>query len=606
LRLVEGRRVSLRHGKRQKDRRVVGVKGLLGVRWTVGLKNGLAFGAVVLFMAAVAASGLVGIAALQRHHRATIAAVESGLSPAQRAHVTALDHSFSSTASTSRAVVLVLAILGVLVACAVATALTLALRHRVRRVLVRLQHLRDDCVTSLCGGLSAIAAGDMTVEVRSTTKPIERISSDEVGTIALGVNDILAMTVRSIDEYEAMRAELRAALGDRSSLQPLTERMERLEANCLADLERGLAAMADGDLTLSADSTTLPLEVEEGALPGRLAEIFNAMLARARGSVGAYAAMRSRVAEMLRDIAESSASVSAASQQVASTSQETDRAIAEIAATVGDVAQGAERQVRSVSIARQLTEEVATASLGAAENAQGTASAAVRAREVAVSGADAVARATDAMSAVRDNATDATTAIRALGEKSGQIGGIVDTITGIAEQTNLLALNAAIEAARAGEAGRGFAVVAEEVRKLAEESQQAAASIARLIQEIQDETGHVVSVVESGAEQTAGGARTVEEARASFEAIGASVDDMSGRVERIAAAVAEIATSSQQMQESMVAVADVAEQSSASSQQVSASTQQTSASTQQIAVAAGELARTAEELDRLVAQFTLA
>ena len=65
-------------------------------------------------------------------------------------------------------------------------------------------------------------------------------------------------------------------------------------------------------------------------------------------------------------------------------------------------------------------------------------------------------------------------AIRALGARSEQIGGIVETITGIAEQTNLLALNAAIEAARAGEQGRGFAVVAEEVRKLAEESQSAA------------------------------------------------------------------------------------------------------------------------------------
>ena len=65
-------------------------------------------------------------------------------------------------------------------------------------------------------------------------------------------------------------------------------------------------------------------------------------------------------------------------------------------------------------------------------------------------------------------------AIQELSSRCERIGGIVDTITGIAEQTNLLALNAAIEAARAGEQGRGFAVVAEEVRKLAEESQDAA------------------------------------------------------------------------------------------------------------------------------------
>src|SRR3712207_4012936 len=173
-----------------------------------------------------------------------------------------------------------------------------------------------------------------------------------------------------------------------------------------------------------------------------------------------------------------------------------------------------------------------------------------------------------------------------LAAKSQRIGEFITTITGISEQTNLLALNAAIEAARAGEQGRGFAVVAEEVRKLAEESQSAAASIAGLIGEIQGETARAVEVVESGARDTEDGVATVEEAREAFLALGESVQDMNGRVDQIAAAIQQIASASEQVRSDIGEVAAVAEQSSASSQQVSASTQQTSASTQQIAASA--------------------
>ena len=137
--------------------------------------------------------------------------------------------------------------------------------------------------------------------------------------------------------------------------------------------------------------------------------------------------------------------------------------------------------------------------------------AAEAARDLAREGVGAAEQASTAMRAVRDSSVETTAAIKSLGEKSDQIGGIVATITGIAAQTNLLALNAAIEAARAGEQGRGFAVVAEEVRHLAEESQQAAASISDLIEEIQKETQRTVQVVEAGAAQTEGG---VEHGRA--------------------------------------------------------------------------------------------
>jgi methyl-accepting chemotaxis protein len=132
----------------------------------------------------------------------------------------------------------------------------------------------------------------------------------------------------------------------------------------------------------------------------------------------------------------------------------------------------------------------------------------------------------------------------------------VDTITQIAGQTNLLALNAAIEAARAGEQGRGFAVVAEEVRKLAEDSQASASSIAGIINEVQDDTRHAVTAMES-------------------------------------------------VSSGIASVASVAQDNAAAAQQVAAATEETSASTQQVAASATDVAGSATMLDELVRRFKL-
>jgi methyl-accepting chemotaxis protein len=392
----------------------------------------------------------------------------------------------------------------------------------------------------------------------------------------------------------------------------------------LAQVTRAAERIAEGDIAVE-------VEVHSNDEIGRMARAFRNSVEYLRQMAGAatevasgnltvtiepqserdvlgraFADMRAKIASMLRQISDSSRTVSHASQQIAQSGQETGHAVSEIADAAGSAAQGAESQLRSLEHAKQVTQEVLAASQSSNADAEQTAAAARQARAVAAEGADAVARATEAIRAVHASSSQITDKIRGLGARSEEIGGIVDTITAIAEQTNLLALNAAIEAARAGEQGRGFAVVAEEVRKLAEESQQAAATIGGLITQIQAETGETVRAVAEGTRQTEQGVETVEQAREAFARIDSSVQDVDQRVARIVQAIALFETAGTRLHESLEQVLTVADQSAASAQEVSASTQQTSASTQQIAASARELAGTAEHLQALVDQFALA
>jgi methyl-accepting chemotaxis protein len=322
----------------------------------------------------------------------------------------------------------------------------------------------------------------------------------------------------------------------------------------LLDILKGVERVAQGDLTRDFDNSRRD---ELGLLQAGMQR------------------MTLSLRELIGGIRDGSVQIASAAEQLSAVTEQTNAGVNN-------------QKVETDQVATAINEMSATVQ-EVARNAQDASGAAANASREAREGDAVVNRAMAQIVRLATEVGNSTQAMNDLKRESDKIGGVLDVIKAVAQQTNLLALNAAIEAARAGEAGRGFAVVADEVRSLAQRTQQSTEEIEGLISSLQTGTDHVASILEGSRALTDSSVDMTRQASASLAGITQAVASIEAMNQQIATAAEEQSAVTDEINRSVMNVRDISEQTSSASEETAASSV--------------ELARLGVHLQGLVGRF---
>lgn len=315
--------------------------------------------------------------------------------------------------------------------------------------------------------------------------------------------------------------------------------------------------------------------------------------------------MHDNIRELMSKIIEAAEYVASASEELTSSAEQSAEVSGQVADSIVSVAGSCSEQFTEVETVSGRTEDLSAHMQEFTRTLDRSARKVHETKEAAGRGNVEVDHAVQQMQTIEASVGESADVIAGLGEESKKIGTIVDTIAEIAAQTNLLALNAAIEAARAGEHGRGFAVVADEVRKLAEQSQDAAGKIAALIGAIQQAADHAVVAMQQGMQQVEGGTKAVSSAGDSFKDIVDMVTEVSSSSDAMERIVQELSKGTSQISSAVDKINQMSRNVASEAETVSAATEEETASMNEIAAASRKLAEMAQNLQNSVVKFKI-
>ncbi|PKG23566.1 methyl-accepting chemotaxis protein [Niallia nealsonii] len=316
-----------------------------------------------------------------------------------------------------------------------------------------------------------------------------------------------------------------------------------------------------------------------------------------------FAEMQNYLKLLIGQLNSSMEQVTSSSEQLLASAEQTSAASNQVSTAVQQIASDAEGITDKMESSNHSLEEILKGALQIADRSVNVAALSKETATLAEDGGEFVAQNLEQMKFINKSVKQSNEVIHSLSNRSKEIGKIIEVIQSISNQTNLLALNAAIESARAGEHGKGFSVVANEVRKLAEQSQESAKLISTLIAEIQQDTEHSVQIMSKVLIHAEDGLSISEATSNKFAQIISSTKVIGPQIEEVSATVQQMSAGLQEVTSQTGDIVSIASFNAEGAEEVAAASQEQLASMDEISHSAKALTVLAEELLTTVNMF---
>lgn len=390
-------------------------------------------------------------------------------------------------------------------------------------------------VESVVGSARSLAAGDL-------TKRSEVATNDEIGELAIAFNEMASNLEQTVGQFAQSQARLSAV------------------TQTIGSASHKVLESADSQRTLLDEAYTSIDQLNDGIKRvSRNVEDLSGSSEETSSSILEMVASMEEVSRHADSLLRSVEDTSSATTEMVSSINEVDQNVDYLRSFVTDTSASMIQMGASISQVQS--------------NAARSYDLAVSAAEAAGEGMTAVRETIDGMERIRSSTTEASAVVTRLGDRSTEIGKILNVIEDVAEQTNLLALNAAILAAQAGEHGRGFSVVAGQIRDLSERTANSTRDISNLIRSVRDEVAHAIVKMNEGSVSVESGVRIAHDAGRALNRILESSNSAAEAGKEIANATRDQAQGSENVTRAVEKVQDMVNQINAATRQQTAGSQ---------------------------------